>query len=146
MHSFLRDLFEYNEWANAACRVVLQIPGAPKKSLELFGHILNAHGIWLDRIQGRIPDHGPWQPVPVDLFKPTDQTQHQQTFDILRERDPSTLISYQNTKGRSFENTIQDILIHVVNHGTYHRGQIAALLASAGVNPPVTDFIAYKRT
>jgi uncharacterized damage-inducible protein DinB len=48
--------------------------------------------------------------------------------------------------GDSYQNKIEDILIHVGNHGTYHRGQIAMLLREKGYNPVSTDYILYDRS
>ena len=50
-------------------------------------------------------------------------------------------LTYKNTKGESFSSQKQDILLHVVMHSAYHRGQIAADMRAAGFSPPYTDFI-----
>jgi uncharacterized damage-inducible protein DinB len=50
-------------------------------------------------------------------------------------------VAYQNSKGEHWESTVEDIVIHVANHGTYHRAQIAALLRAGGTTPPYTDYI-----
>jgi uncharacterized damage-inducible protein DinB len=55
-------------------------------------------------------------------------------------------ISYKSLKGDLFENTMEEILFHVVNHGTYHRGQIITLLRECGVSQVVsTDMIVWAR-
>jgi uncharacterized damage-inducible protein DinB len=56
------------------------------------------------------------------------------------------MIFYKNSSGNKYENTIREIITHVINHSTYHRGQIAMELRSLGVDPPQTDYIAYCRT
>jgi uncharacterized damage-inducible protein DinB len=68
------------------------------------------------------------------------------TADIIKGGSLDTLVEYTNTKGEKFANTRQDILLHVVNHSTYHRGQIASALKHAGIDPPTTDYIFYKRS
>ena len=50
-------------------------------------------------------------------------------------------VSYKNSKGEVWSNSVQDILMHVVIHSAYHRGQIAADMRSAGHVPAYTDFI-----
>lgn len=60
---------------------------------------------------------------------------------IKSEEDLSREISYTTFKGEPFSNTIQDIMIHVVNHCTYHR----AAIRLEGNNPPKTDYILFKR-
>lgn len=50
-------------------------------------------------------------------------------------------VSYMNSKGESWSNSVHDILTHVVMHSAYHRGQIAAEMRAAGKQPAYTDFI-----
>jgi uncharacterized damage-inducible protein DinB len=50
-------------------------------------------------------------------------------------------VDYQNSKGENWKSRIDDILMHVITHSAYHRGQIAADMRSAGMNPAYTDFI-----
>src|SRR4030095_9564016 len=50
-------------------------------------------------------------------------------------------VSYINTKGEQWSNTARDILMHVLLHSAYHRGQIATLLGQAGQGAAYTDFI-----
>ena len=55
------------------------------------------------------------------------------------------VLKYKNYVGDYFENNVQQIMIHLVNHGTYHRGQVAMLLRQKGYEPINTDFITYDR-
>ena len=56
-------------------------------------------------------------------------------------------ISYKNLKGESFENEVEPLLYHLVNHGTYHRGQVTTMLRELGVTHLAsTDIIFYLRT
>jgi uncharacterized damage-inducible protein DinB len=53
---------------------------------------------------------------------------------------------YQNTKKEHFKQPVYQMLLHVANHGTYHRGQLITMLRQAGVEQvPATDFIIYTR-
>jgi uncharacterized damage-inducible protein DinB len=45
----------------------------------------------------------------------------------------------------AFSNDIKSIIFHVINHSTYHRGQIASEFKQNGLDPMVTDYILYKR-
>ena len=54
-------------------------------------------------------------------------------------------VAYRNSAGRDFRSRVSDIVTHVAMHGSYHRGQIARRLRSAGLEPPYTDFIQYTR-
>ena len=59
--------------------------------------------------------------------------------------DLNNIILYKTTKGQAFENKTSDILFHIINHSTYHRGQIAADFRQTGTEPLSTDYIFYKR-
>src|ERR1700734_503822 len=59
--------------------------------------------------------------------------------DVLR------VISYQDTKGRPYSQSAWQIILHLVNHGTHHRGQVSGFLRAMGHTPPPLDLIAYYR-
>jgi uncharacterized damage-inducible protein DinB len=54
-------------------------------------------------------------------------------------------VHYRNSAGDEFDNAIEDILVHVAMHGSYHRGQITMLVRDAGAEPQPTDYIAFVR-
>jgi uncharacterized damage-inducible protein DinB len=54
-------------------------------------------------------------------------------------------VHYSNTAGAEFDSRIGDIMMHVLLHCAYHRGQVALLLRTAGAEPEPTDFIAFCR-
>ncbi len=54
-------------------------------------------------------------------------------------------VQYVNTSGHEFATTVEDILLHVVQHSMYHRGQVALLVRASGGTPLATDFIAFVR-
>ena len=54
-------------------------------------------------------------------------------------------LKYKNSKGEEFDNSLRDIVTHIINHSTYHRAQIAQLVKRAGGIPAVTDYIVYQR-
>lgn len=58
---------------------------------------------------------------------------------------PDDVIWYKSFAGREFQNPVWQIVLHVVNHATQHRGQVSAMLRMAGVAPPATDLIAFYR-
>ncbi len=110
----------------------------------LLSHVLSAQHIWAKRILGQKPNYAVWE-----VFKPEDflavyRVNIDLLENILTTKTLNEEISYQNSTG-SFTNTIEEILMHVCNHGTYHRGQLAKMLKQAGYAPPVTDYIMLKR-
>lgn len=54
-------------------------------------------------------------------------------------------LAYRNTKGQEFKTPVQDVLMHLVMHSAYHRGQVAAAVRDSGGKPAATDYIVYVR-
>jgi hypothetical protein len=68
--------------------------------------------------------------------------------EFINTLDPSNLVAtvvYKNSKGQSFTNSVADILLQVLMHSTYHRGQIATEMRALGHTPAYTDFIVAAR-
>ena len=63
----------------------------------------------------------------------------------LTDRDAQSKISYHDLKGNAWEQPLWQILLHVVNHGSHHRGQVSGFLRAMGQNPPPLDLIAFYR-
>jgi uncharacterized damage-inducible protein DinB len=59
--------------------------------------------------------------------------------------DLAATFAYTNYQGASFANTRAEVLTHMFNHHTHHRGQAHGLLSHAGAAPPELDFIFYLR-
>ena len=57
------------------------------------------------------------------------------------EADLAKTVSYQNSKGETWSSRKDDILMHLITHSAYHRGQVAAAVRAAGFTPAYTDFI-----
>lgn len=147
MKSFFKELFEYT--CNFNDRVIdslLDGVGAcPEKSLQLINHTLNAQEIWNGRIEERPVTTSVWDIRPTDTLKNINLVNYQTSLKIVEEYDLGKKISYKNSRGESFENSVRDILFHVINHSTYHRGQIATDCKLHRMTPLVTDYIFYKR-
>ena len=63
----------------------------------------------------------------------------------LPEDAVSKKLRYKNLKGEPFEGRLWELVQHVVNHSSYHRGQVVTLLRQLGAKPPATDLVAYDR-
>lgn len=134
--------FRYDDWANRETLAFLRRAAEPpSKALQLLSHIVAAEHVWLDRLHGRTPTIAVWP----DIALP-DMPAH---LDALRDSWSALLagsalhemVAYQNSRGERFSSPVLDILTHIVNHGTYHRGQIATALRESGAEPPYTDWI-----
>lgn len=67
-------------------------------------------------------------------------------MDGLSDERLDEVVAYRTVAGVPQESAIWEMLRHVVNHGTYHRGQLATMLRQLGVAPPSTDLILFYRT
>lgn len=56
------------------------------------------------------------------------------------------VFAYRNTKKEEFKQPVNEVLLHLFNHATYHRGQLVTILRQLGVDKiPQTDFVVYCR-
>ncbi len=146
MQDFFIDIFQYHHHFNQKLADLLlenPLPGLEKAN-SLFSHTINAHQIWNARILDK-ETLGVHQIHTLEYCKLLDTTNFLDTATILDSMELETIISYQNSKGSSFENSVKDIVFHIANHFTHHKGQIIYLLRQNGVEPIVTDYIFYKR-
>jgi uncharacterized damage-inducible protein DinB len=64
---------------------------------------------------------------------------------IERTESFDRILVYKNFQNLPYESNVETIMIHTVNHASYHRAQIALLLRQKGFEPVNTDFITYDR-
>ena len=119
------------------------------QSTLLLTHVLRAEEVWHARIHGRTgPIARLWEPLPLADLPPLAEACAQGWRTLLADMSADELgstVAYRNSHGERFEQSLHDVLDHVANHGTHHRGQIVLLLRQAGFAAPVTDLIAYGR-
>lgn len=144
----LRQTLDWNAWANRQVLNTLQgVAQPPAKAVRIFAHIVGAERLWLSRIHfGRKPDAWPhvWPELSLDECAPAvdELAQHwNQLLDSMTSADLERPNDYVNSKGEPWSSTIGQIITHVTHHSSYHRGQIATLLGSAGHAPAYTDYI-----
>ncbi|HUA14190.1 MAG TPA: DinB family protein [Verrucomicrobiae bacterium] len=142
---YLRRQFVFNDWANREVLTVIEASGKGReRSLQLFAHILSAERLWLERLQGKPPSTPVWPQATVEGCQEQAAGMARlwrEYLEPITSGDLSQSISYKNTKGEAWTNTILDVLTHVILHSTYHRGQIASHTRASGEAPAYTDFI-----
>jgi uncharacterized damage-inducible protein DinB len=150
---FLR-MFEYDCWANRAC-VTTMLGEAESISPDVVGrmaHILSAQKLWLERILSQPQTLPVWPASTVaDCMALTDKMTlvwrdylialSKQETTGLPARSLRDNVKYRNSKGEPWSSRVEDILLHVLFHSAYHRGQIALQMRASGVSPAYTDFI-----
>jgi len=148
MKTFFTELFHYNNHFNQKIISVLQEnpEKAPEKCITLLSHILNSHQIWNCRLQSEQRSYNAWEVHQIKDLKEIDRKNFEHSILILDKFELSQAIQYSNSKGQLFNNSVRDILFQVINHSTYHRGQIATEFRQTGLEPLLTDYIYYKWT
>jgi len=147
MKDFFKELLEYSHHFNQklADAFIENEDNVSAKSIEIFSHMLNAHQVWNNRID---PRHSPfeiWGIHAMHDFKNIDKANYDHSLIILDTFDLNNRIDFTNARGMNFKNCIRDVLFHIINHSTYHRGQIASDFRQAGIDPLLTEYILYKK-
>ena len=156
--STLRNFLAFARWAN---RMILGAvaPLTPEEYARPIGgsfgsvqgtlaHICGADWVWLERFQGRSPRAMPegYDRLPLDALgrKWSEAEAGQDAFiATLTQGRMAEPLSYVSFAGDSFTRELGDALLHLANHGTYHRGQVVTLLRQLGHKAPSTDFLRY---
>lgn len=145
----LEKLISYNfEANNLIIRCIEENKVQDEEIIRLISHIINAQLIWNSRIDSELSPVPVFQIHAVQDLPMLNEMAYKSTLRIYRQYEGehgSKIIPYKTTAGVPYESLSEDIILHVCNHGTYHRGQIAKLLRSAGIAPPATDFIFLRR-
>lgn len=148
MKDYFKELLEYSHYYNL--EIIKKFNDGdlhfmvPKRAIQLLSHILNAQKIWNNRIEGKQDRVEVWKNLEVDQLEDAENENFHETLRILEKEDLDRVVSFTNTKGESYQNSIRDIIFHVINHSTYHRGQIATEFRKQGIDPIVSDFVYYK--
>jgi uncharacterized damage-inducible protein DinB len=147
MQTFFRELFDYTHRCNLQSIEVLVGLGdrMPAKCAQLQSHLFNAHQIWNNRIAPEHKPFGVWDMHPAEEWNAINEVNYHKTLHILDTVRLDETIYYQNSRGERFKGIARDLLFQVINHTTYHRGQIAMLLRQHDIEPFLSDYIFYKR-
>lgn len=147
MKAFFNELFDYNFYCNKKIiEQCLALKEVPSRSVVLFSHILNAHHIWNARMLKKTPEFEIWQVHDTKVWADIHYENQRNSFEIMSNADGfDKRTDYENSEGRHFTNTLQDMLFHIINHSTNHRGQIAVDLRLNGITPIGLDYVHYKR-
>jgi uncharacterized damage-inducible protein DinB len=140
----LERLFAYDAWANAESLKSVRDAGAPAAALRLLAHVAAAERLWKGRL------HADPEPVVVWPESSTDEVADE--LDRMGRAWPTLVsglsatdlvrsVSYLNSKGEEWSTAVEDILVHVVIHSAYHRGQVAYVLRAGGATPAYTDYV-----
>ena len=154
----IRQLYAYHWWANhrtvdtasrlASADLDRDLQVGHRSVHGTLVHLLSADWIWLERWHGRSP---PAMLTPREF--PTLARLVARWTEVERAQDGFVAgltaarladeVAYVNTQGERWQYPLWRQLVHVVNHGSYHRGQIAAFARQLGAEPLATDLLVY---
>lgn len=148
MKKYFLKLYNYNYWSNKRVLGTIQKQDvSDAKILQLMGHVLAAQYLWLHRIKGLpAPDVKLWGEYPLERLLEMAEDVGKQWLDFVERTDDfDRELTYRNYTNDPYTNNVENIMIHLVNHSSYHRGQVAMLMRQKGFEPINTDFITYDR-
>jgi uncharacterized damage-inducible protein DinB len=157
----LQRLIAFHRWATellldaaaplTAEQLARPLGGSFGSLLATLQHMVGADWVWLERFHGRSPRSFEG----VDALATIGQI-HSRWTDVidglaavaagLTEAGAAREIHFTSFRGDPFRQPIGVLLQHVVNHGTYHRGQVAMSLRLLGLAAPSTDLVVFERT
>jgi uncharacterized damage-inducible protein DinB len=144
MLAHIRRLFVYDDWANREVLGAIRMAGCAGGPLKRMSHVLSAERLWLERMKGVGQTFAVWPDFSWQQCEAQADELAQLWKEFLSPADEAELalpVRYRNSKGESFTSQKEDVLLHVITHSAYHRGQIAAEMRAAGFSPAYTDFI-----
>jgi len=157
----IRELYSFNAWANQrvfdTCAALSQeqftqhVLSSYPSVRETLVHIIAGEWIWLElwlgrshaaaerqSYAGKLTDmarvHAGWAEV---------EKERQQFLSTLTPANLEHVVEYRNLQGNRFAYSLRRMLQHVVNHSTYHRGQVTTLLRQLGAATCATDYLRY---
>jgi uncharacterized damage-inducible protein DinB len=145
----LSKLLDHLQWADARVYDSLRaMPHPDARAMELYAHVLGAEHVWLSRMMVRASREAVWPSLSLERAVELAAENVAGLRALVAVKSAEQLqqrLPYTNSSGMEFESTIEDMLLQVVLHGCYHRGQVALLVRGAGGEPAPTDFIAFVR-
>lgn len=161
MKEILSQLSLYDVWANQLLLDVIadlpeekqgkEVPSSFNSLYKTVLHMLDAESIWWQRLklQERIVRPSDEFTGDMDMLSKAFLEQDRQWQEWVQNASEAQLqhvFQYQNSKREQFKQPVYQMLMHLFNHNTYHRGQLVNMLRQLSVEKiPATDFIVWSR-
>jgi uncharacterized damage-inducible protein DinB len=154
----IKYIFDYNRWANKTILDVVSkltpeqftkdLHSSHRSVRDTIVHILAAEWIWLERWKGVSPkallDPADFPTVESVTTRLSEvETECAGFIQGLTDEALTQAVTYTNTKGEKWTYSLEQMMQHVANHSSYHRGQVATMLRQLGVSPREVDLLVY---
>ena len=154
----VRLLVDYTHWADGRMHDALSklapepwtkdLGSSLKSVRDTAVHIVSAQWIWLSRWKGESPKAmlaAADFPTPTSVRERSESIAKELAGFVAEQTDESLArpLTYKNLKGETMSYPLGQLMLHMTNHSTYHRGQVTTLLRQLGAQPISTDFVLY---
>jgi uncharacterized damage-inducible protein DinB len=156
----MQALYEFNAWANHRCldaagalsaeQFIKPLGSSFSSVRDTLVHVYSAEWLWLERFEGRI-SKGHITPEQFAGIGPLRDEWREREETLLAfvkrltQQDLDRIHEYTTLSYGPGRNPLWQSMQHLVNHGTYHRGQVSGMLRQLGAVPESTDLIAFYR-
>lgn len=155
----LRDHLAYSAWASSRLveaaaqltpeQLTRDFQTADKSVLGTLVHTFGGDRLWFERIAGRAPGtvatDADYQLAVLQTEWPQVHERWQHWAATLTDEAAGENLAYNDLRGQPWRQPVWEVVLHVVNHATHHRGQVSGFLRSMGVEPPALDLIVFYR-
>jgi uncharacterized damage-inducible protein DinB len=148
MKALFQEQFRYNQWANEKLLAFASENNLTNNRINpIFSHLTLAQVIWCDRLHGKPTpqDINQWTTWPwEDIVEKCNQTSADfiAFVDAHENNDFSENVEFLNTSGTTYVRQVSKVLMHVMQYGNFHRGQIVGLIHQGeNLITPSLDFI-----
>jgi uncharacterized damage-inducible protein DinB len=134
------DGIRYDAWANKRWLECLGSKGFPKPDADILQHMLSASELWCQRCAGSSPTQFPV----VEFSSEAIDAAAERWIGLMTSEAEDRVVEYTRTTGEPMSSKLSQIALHVINHGTYHRGELRGLCRSRDdADYPETDRILF---
>jgi uncharacterized damage-inducible protein DinB len=161
MKELFQDYVAYNLWANKLLMekcaglptdVLIKEMGSSFGSIyKTFEHLMEVESIWLQRVKLEAQITPPEKDANQDFEVLSKKLQATSTAWIIwvneaSEKNIGHVFGYYNSQKKFFKQPVYEMLLHLFNHQSYHRGQIVTMLRQNNIDKiPATDYINFAR-
>jgi uncharacterized damage-inducible protein DinB len=145
MLAYIREMFVYDDWANhLSLRSLTEMENPPERARKVMAHIVAAQLLWLSRLKQETQSAPVWPEFGLaDCERQMNALRRawEEFLAGLTDAGLDSTIEYTNSQAETYTNAVRDVLMHVLMHGVYHRGQIASAVRDRAGEPAYTDYI-----